>query len=376
MTTTTTTTAFYITQTTTNNWSTKKVPFLELHQQSLSVSTQQQQQQHFLRLLALNGNDDNNNSYDDTNYSITNYEDLGNKYLYSDNDNDENSSSSSMFSSTSVATSPFVSSSTFAAESESSAAAGEWSVTDNWNKLSIENPDNAAIESRKQFDQRFTRGMFPTTATATASTSSTLLHSRIDKITGKQQVQQKQNGEDSDAQEDSRLQDFITTMYVDDIDVDIDTDTNNDNLLTTFNEEEMSREIALLIRCNERPESILIQQGRAIPELTAEQLYNVSQLVQLVLVPPKQSNNTNNDERTTTASTTPTWVATPFLQQAVLSMYEQHITTTVKINGHEEVIKKFDSQAIASWLSTSLQTTTIIGQHDQRVTTILAKYSS
>lgn len=240
----------------------------------------------------------------------------------------------------------------------------EWSTTDDWNRLSDENPQNSAVDSRTLLDQDIIR----TVANLLADESIGL-------------------NKKPKSSEEKWVDDTISHIYhVEESCCKNDLIISDDESETIFEnndedlefEEDMSREIAMLVRCNESPETMLIEQGRAIPELTPEQLNDVSQLI--------QSDDSNHIEENQPHQ----WIATTFLQQAVHFMFEQH-GSTMQINGDPETTKIMDAVGIASWMQTSLKeaadatTTTkyeakqrqqLIGRHDSRVVETIAKYGS
>lgn len=120
----------------------------------------------------------------------------------------------------------------------------------------------------------------------------------------------------------------------------------------------MDDEIAMLIRCNEQPEHVLIAEGRALPPLTETEKNDVSQLVKMVTNEKVVGKN---------------FQATDFLKDAVSNIFRQHATPSV-FDG----VLSMDRAAVASWMTTSLQQEgeRKVSPHDQRVLKTLSDFSS
>jgi hypothetical protein len=110
-------------------------------------------------------------------------------------------------------------------------------------------------------------------------------------------------------------------------------------------EEIIAEEIALLIRCNQDPEQLLYQEGRAIRPLRDEDRYDISQLVQTCDVQPS------------------IWRPTPFLINAVSKIFSMYSTAD-----------GLAAKGVAEWMTVG--TGKAIGQHDMRVSLLISKYSS
>jgi hypothetical protein len=149
------------------------------------------------------------------------------------------------------------------------------------------------------------------------------------------------------SQDEQWIHDAIDEIMSNDDDgtgIDLARDETADTTASSIIDEElMAREIAMLVRCNQDPHGFLLSQGRAVPELTAEERDSVQQLLTL------------DGEPTT------------FLREAVKSIFAQHV------DGGATVL---DSKGIAAWMTTSLGSTPTarVGQHDKRVSQALARY--
>jgi len=124
-------------------------------------------------------------------------------------------------------------------------------------------------------------------------------------------------------------------------------------------------EISFMIRCNQSPEQFLIDQGRALPELTDDLKYSPEFLFEKV---------TTGSDQFTHLPLQPKM--TPFFQRGVRKMFDKH--SVMKI-GDESIL---DREALARWMSTcvnsSLQASKqlTIGAHETGISAILSRYSN
>ncbi|KAG7346760.1 4Fe-4S single cluster domain of ferredoxin I [Nitzschia inconspicua] len=116
----------------------------------------------------------------------------------------------------------------------------------------------------------------------------------------------------------------------------------------------MDDEIAMLIRCNEQPENVLIAEGRALPPLTESEKNNVTQLIEMV---------SKDDEGAT-------FQATDFLKSAVSNIFRQHATPSV-FDG----VLSLDRAGIASWMTRCLREEGKVSPHDRRVIKTMSDFS-
>lgn len=124
-------------------------------------------------------------------------------------------------------------------------------------------------------------------------------------------------------------------------------------------------EVARLVRCQEVPQGLLIAEGRAVADLTWEAAHDVRQLI-----------SWNSDNQW--------WQPTPFLQQAVATLFRAHATTTtttapVSVNDNdndekEEPVLQWDAASVASWMCQCLQEQ--CGKHEGRVVSVLSKFGT
>ena len=233
----------------------------------------------------------------------------------------------------------------------------EWSIADDWNELSAENPLNSAPNSQDIFNQNIgqkaTQSILPDNHGEQMeewSAEDRWVHDIID-----------------------QFQNPISTSPL------YDTGSSKEDDFLTKNknfEEHMGDEIAMLVRCNESPEDMLVRAGRAVPELPEEQKMDASQLVIW-----RDSLGSHEEGF---------WEATPFLHQAVKTIFHLHAAD----DNQEEVT--MDAKAVSRWMTQSLgdeldsyteragkdmtsfrQTKTIkIGPHDSRVLKVISKYGT
>ena len=105
----------------------------------------------------------------------------------------------------------------------------------------------------------------------------------------------------------------------------------------------MDKEIAMLVRCNERPDSLLIEEGRALPPLEKEARNDISQLV---------------------VWREGTFEATDFLKHSVSKMFSEHAVPSI----HDGSLC-MDRGCVAAWMTKSLhkEEKGKVSQHDRRV---------
>ena len=241
-----------------------------------------------------------------------------------------------------------------------SSSSSSWSVTDNWNQLSNDAPtqhsqndvystmDAAAIAALRM--QNF--GMNVRTRGQLSPEEEWLDHAIDGILTPTTTVV-------GDDQEHNHMSTDTTTTTP------LDTDRFLDS---------MSDEIALLIRCNQEPRQLLIQQGRAVAELSDAERQDVRQLVEVLL------DDDDDDEPNKRQ-----WKATPFLREACATMFHKHSqpsrwgggmvvhggASTTTSPEKETVLNK---AGIASWMNQCLDNEAVVGQHEKRVTQTLARY--
>ena len=115
--------------------------------------------------------------------------------------------------------------------------------------------------------------------------------------------------------------------------------------------EDMGREIALLVRCNQSPEEMLIAAGKALPPLDHAARNDIRQLIEL--------KDDDGDQESS-------FVPTSFLKSAVKKMFESHST-------EQEGAHVMDARGVASWMMKSLNGEPC-GPHDPRVTQVISRY--
>ncbi|MGK3752022.1 MAG: hypothetical protein ACI8RD_004326 [Bacillariaceae sp.] len=209
---------------------------------------------------------------------------------------------------------------------------GSWSVSgDNWESIS----DTSSVTDQENISE-FTNEM----------TDDTVSPQII-------QISEEDNWIQDDVDEIiDEIHNAYSTLDVNLYDTSFDEPSKVDNRIKESIENDMDDEIAMLIRCNERPTSLLIEEGRAIAPLTKEEKDDVSQLVVL-----------NMD----------TYEATKFLKDAVSKIFSEHAIHSV-IDG----VLSMDRTCIASWMTKSLREEgkSKVSPHDKRVLKTLSDFST
>ena len=157
-------------------------------------------------------------------------------------------------------------------------------------------------------------------------------------------------------------------------------------------------EIALMVRCNQSPDRLLISQGRALPELTDDVKYAANFLLEGVVKSSIdfEENNDNDDEGP--PSTLPLRPrATAFFEGAVSRMFDAH-SIRVESGGQADDdggttdMEVMDKEGLARWMTTCIYSPLLlaasssssgsrggrspsIGPYDQSVSAILSRYS-
>ena len=143
-----------------------------------------------------------------------------------------------------------------------------WSVTDDWALLS---QADSTVDSSIVFDSEYAgqvaQEMVAGEETATLSEEDVWIRDVVDEI----------HNAFSTLHEDPPLYDTFESSK-----------SSTNSLDTGDMESEMEREIAMLIRCNEEPESMLMADGKALPPLSKHERDDVRQLV---VFDPDQNNS-------------------------------------------------------------------------------------
>lgn len=205
-------------------------------------------------------------------------------------------------------------------------SASEWSVGDDWSSMSYENPENTIPDSSKLFNQDLVTNVareIEAAGTATLTEEDLWINDVVDEI-------------------HNSFSTLDPPLY----------DTGFESYTKTVNHiDDMGKEIAMLVRCNERPEELLVESGRALPPLTNDEKNNPLQLV-----------NISKDG----------FQSTNFLEQSVSKIFRQHATKD--LDG-ELVLNR---EGVANWMTQALRTENHEGKvstHDKRVVHIISKYS-
>jgi hypothetical protein len=208
----------------------------------------------------------------------------------------------------------------------------EWSVTDDWDDLSQENPRNSAL------------------------TSNEIFHQDLAWKAAVQLEQQQSAKRPSISAEDQALQTTISQIMSDELEAN---DPIKDHI--DYFEEELGREISLLVRCNESPEEMLTREGRMMPSaLSLKEKNDPTQLVLWI----ENADNHGSMVDETRGIISMSWKMTPFFQKAVQDIFYQHASEQV-----------MDCTAVASWMRQSLQDEQI-GPHDGRVRSTISLHGT
>mmetsp|Transcript_19919 Transcript_19919/g.33071 ORF Transcript_19919/g.33071 Transcript_19919/m.33071 type:complete len:558 (+) Transcript_19919:89-1762(+) len=210
---------------------------------------------------------------------------------------------------------------------QANSAAGGWSEDDDWGRLS--STENTAARPIAGEDL----------ATSAAHSMEQMVFLEEDR--------------DPLSEEDQRVFDMIEDIndstFADGSEVRM-YDAPGDKTQITF-EDKMGREISLLVRCNESPEELLVEEGRALPPLTDEERDDVSQLVSYI------------DDKDGSVK------VSDFFRHAIAVMFREH-ATALDDGGAKTIMK---SSGVASWMSKSLDSH--VSAHDKRVLSIVTRFS-
>ncbi len=115
----------------------------------------------------------------------------------------------------------------------------------------------------------------------------------------------------------------------------------------------MDEEISMLVRCNEQPDALLIEEGRALAPLAEEERNSISQLI----VWKEDSDK---------------FEVTDFLRHAVSKMFKEHAKPSVR-----DGILSMDRRGVAAWMTKSLQEEEKykVSQNDKRVLRTMSDFS-
>lgn len=230
------------------------------------------------------------------------------------------------------------------------ATSSSWSVTDDWNDLSTENPKNG-IQSEDVFNQVL--------GDEAARAFESSFEGNLE--------------EEASLFQDPWLRETFDRIFQDDVTVAAGNDNNEDVIGVAgapvaniaddgamLDEhqflEDMGEEISLLVRCNEDPTQLLIQSGKALPPLTRSERDDLGQLID-----PN------------------TWEPTVFLTEAVAGMFHRYATKAPKAaffaSGKEQdpaTMMIMDRNGVAEWFAVCSGKP--VGPHDPRVQSILSKF--
>ncbi len=206
-----------------------------------------------------------------------------------------------------------------------------WTESDDWSILSMENERNSSPDSESLYNQDLA---WNTARDFEAITQGDVIVSQEDAWIG--------SIVDEIHNSFATLEEDHPPLY----------DSSFDEAATMTNAiDAMGNEIALLVRCNQHPEDLLIAEGRALPPLTDAERNDVSQLVRI-------------DGEIIHA--------TEFLKESISRIFHQHATAN-PVDG----ALCLDRIGVASWMTKSLKTEEgRVSAHDSRVLKTLSDFSS
>ena len=211
-----------------------------------------------------------------------------------------------------------------------------WSVADDWSSLSSENPSNT-VPTTDIFNQdlasQAARRMQPETFKAEASEEEEeWIGDAVDTVYNHGFVEMPSPSDPS--------------LY--------DTGFESHSQKMSF-EDEMGQQISMLVNCHQRPEDLLVLEGRALPPLTDEEKNDVSQLV-------SQSDDGE-------------YQSTQFFRDAVRTMFMKHASSEMKDTGENCLF--LDSAGVARWMTacTGSEETSKVSARDRRVLSTIAKFA-
>jgi len=264
-----------------------------------------------------------------------------------------------------------------------------WSITDDWNQLSDQENGPTSSDNVWQKDIVGRAAFFMEQGSASTEWNGDIFGAakdddeHVNEHWRMQEAMEKIHQYPSSLKDDKKKGTPVSALLFDEDDE--ETPSNTDVPPSSFFDEEiMYQEIAQLIRCNQDPQQLLIDQGRAIPPLTVQQKYNVRQLVHVVLV---------EEDSTSTAVR---YEATAFLQDTVRAIFLQHAIpqrqskqeaaagakeeSSDTTNSHNDKRNTtdgmiLDSSGVASWYQRCLNISpSRCGPHDARVQQIISRF--
>jgi hypothetical protein len=217
-------------------------------------------------------------------------------------------------------------------DSSSSSSSSTWSEADDWSLLSLESEQESTPDSEELYNQDLAWNAAKDFEAASVNVVS--------------------------SQEDNWISSMVDEIHNSFATLDVPLyDTSFEESGTVSNDvDEMSNEIAMLVRCNEHPEDLLVSEGRALAPLTESERTNVFQLVSIV----------GED-----SSIRPT----ECLNDSASKLFHQHATP----DPVDDVLR-LDRQGVAAWMTQALKSEKgqrlPVSAHDSRVLKTLSGFSS
>ena len=220
-----------------------------------------------------------------------------------------------------------------------------WGIADDWSSLSSENPENSGIDGSTIFNQDLA---INAARDIVYSTGGVDVEMSEDDIWLRDAIDEIHN-------EFSTL-DPSVKLY----DVGYGRDGFESYTKTISYLDEMGEEIAMLVRCNERPEAMLVEGGRALPPLSNEEKNDVSQLLDIIA----------QDDGVVVEPT-------DFLRESVSSMFHEHARRNELGKNDDEGLLILDRPAVAKWMTKALKSeknTRRVSAQDVRVLKTISEH--
>lgn len=207
-----------------------------------------------------------------------------------------------------------------------------WSLADDWASLSSDDVENASPDTAKLFNQDIA---FHAAREMEQGSEANVMPSEEDVWVG-----------DAIDEIHNAFSTLDSNLY--------DTSFDEDEFPSSKSmDDSMDQEIAMLVRCNENPEALLVNEGRAIAPLAEAEKNDPFQLVQF-----KEENG---------------FQPTKFLEESVSTIFIDHCRPD-PLDG----VLSMDRKCIAKWMTKSLKTEKegLVSAHDSRVLKTLSEFGT
>lgn len=216
-----------------------------------------------------------------------------------------------------------------------------WGIGDNWDELWSTENDTPIIELSNEnfYDDRKKWGSLESSSSYEPTSEELLIEDAVDAI------HQNQNPSDPP------LYDTASSF---------ETFLDSEEFL-----DEAGREISMLVRCNESPEALLIDQGRKLKPLSDSERYDATLLVTL------NHSKCNGDDSPQLCQH---YTSTTFFNNSVDKMFHKYARPPKVTKETNKSLVVLDAQGISSWMSTCLDDN--VGSHNKRVRAVISRYGT